>query len=849
MRRRRSRASEPREAGGVSGWAVGILVVLVMGVALAVMLLRPGVGYRTHLLEFASTDYSEFLGHGPRAAAVPMQRGLVPGEGFSLEIEFQEATALPRQNLRSIDLMFDVRRAGDVLSEEKARTRILRGELRNLESGRAWVARRGAGLRTESLVEFLELKDSSVAGLMPEGVAGTNALHRWRLSLWTADPVDVAVRCHLIRPLEGAPPVTIGKLATKVGSRGGSERWAFPHGRYTTWFEEGDGPRRRVELLGLAWGREGVGWLLGWVTVAVLAAGTGAGLLSARVAGGEVPGPRWVRTMVATGLAFFGMGLLPLLFTPPYLGVDEPTHTLTSHVWLGDEPALKSAWEFGKRTHYSRLLFHPGQKWTVADAREPREWFISSPADWNLEPLKRSPTDARLTRATRWFVMTDAPGMQLFRMRLLRLWVVAFGVGLAAGILGRRAPEEPGVHWLGWIFVWVASLGYFGMTVSNYPLLVACYVVLGAFAAAIVNQDRLGWRWMLLLGLAAGLAVHTSLNGIVSVVVPASAVLALALFRPKAEGEMTEGHPEGAVGWAGWGALGAGLLLARVVSTPEYDEAIGKQLGVLVRERLGWPVPPYWVVVVAGCGLLGVVERVMQRFLPLDPGTGRGRGMRWVGGLSLAACLGLLVNAVLPSGQLGMLMEAVPLWEYVPNQGQFLARTDYPAPPDPAPTPGGYAWSALKCFLASWGPGDADFMTSRLFWQTAGFLDTLTPDWVRWFLTTVLGLGLALQLWRVSNRSNRVRFGRLMLVLVGVVAVVVLLAVGARVSVASPSLHGRYLLGVYIMVLPLLFSGWKGLLLRWQVRRPVRLTMLLVCPAVVLHLVSGWTMLERYLGS
>lgn len=573
-------------------------------------------------------------------------------------------------------------------------------------------------------------------------------------------------------------------------------------------------------------------------------------MLSARVAGGEVPGPRWVRTMVATGLAFFGMGLLPLLFTPPYLGVDEPTHTLTSHVWLGDEPALKSSWEFGKRTHYSRLLFHPGQKWTVADAREPREWFISSPADWNLEPLKRSPTDARLTRATRWFVMTDAPGMQLFRMRLLRLWVVALGVGLAAGILGRRAPEEPGVQWLGWIFLWVSSLGYYGMTVSNYPLLLACYAVLGAFMAAIVNQDTLGWRWMGVLGLAIGLAVHTSPNGIISAVLPAAGLLALALFRPKPSGDADDaGTAEKAVGWAGWGALGLGMMLVRLVSTPEYDESIGKQFGMVVRERFGLPMPPYWLLVLGACGALGCVEWVMARMLPLDPGGGRGRGMRWVGGLSLAACLGLGVNAVLSSGQLGMLMEAVPLWEYVPNQGHFLARADYPAPPDPAPTPGGYAWSALKCFLASWGPGDADFMTSRLFWQTAGFLDTLTPEWVRWLLTTMLGLGLAMHLWRVSNRSNQVRFGRLTLVVLGVLGVVVLLAVGARVAVASPSLHGRYLIGAYVMALPVLFSGWKGLLLRWQSRRPVRLMLLLVAPAVVLHLVAGATMLDRYLGS
>jgi len=93
-----------------------------------------------------------------------------------------------------------------------------------------------------------------------------------------------------------------------------------------------------------------------------------------------------------------------------------------------------------------------------------------------------------------------------------------------------------------------------------------------------------------------------------------------------------------------------------------------------------------------------------------------------------------------------------------------------------------------------------------------------------------------------------VRFGRLLLFGAALLAAVILLAVGARLSMASPSLHGRYLIGVYVMFIPVAFLGWKGLFLRWEVRRPTRLALMLVVPMLALQLSSVLTMLFRYFG-
>jgi hypothetical protein len=67
-------------------------------------------------------------------------------------------------------------------------------------------------------------------------------------------------------------------------------------------------------------------------------------------------------------------------------------------------------------------------------------------------------------------------------------------------------------------------------------------------------------------------------------------------------------------------------------------------------------------------------------------------------------------------------------------------------------------------------------------------------------------------------------------------------------SLANPSLHGRYLIGVYVMLIPVAFLGWKGWFLRWEVRRPTLLALLLVVPLLGLQLSSVLTMLFRYFG-
>ena len=841
-RRHRRHSDGPeaaRSSGRRSGYFYGFLVLLLFALPFGWVLAGRGVGYQTHLLEHWSTDNPRFLGHGPRARSLPLQRDPIGVDGYPHQIEFVETASLPLAGLRSFDLQLDVRESDDPHSDVRAVTRLERAELRDLDGGGVWKAKPVRRLRTEALVEFMA-PEAPAGGWLPNS-ATSPAHRRWRLELWTQDPVLLGVRCHLTYPVgEGPPPPDPGKWAASVRAEDGKVRWAYPHGRYTSWIE---GERRsRAGLVAALWEKESAAWTWGWLGGATLAVVAGVVLMT------RAPSATSLRAGGALGLVFGGFGLMHLILTPAFLGVDEPVHVMTGQGWMGDGVSVTNSWEYGKQVHYARLFGRAHQKFTDADVNHPHEWFIDSPANWGLRPAERSAVFARLTQATHGWVSGRPPGQQVFRMRLTSLILVSLAVGMAGALLSRGERLEPGKGWLGWCLVMVPALGYFAMNVSNYSLLLAGYVVLGSVCATIVNQDSIRWWVMAGTGLALGIVVQTSLNGVLMALVPMAGLLGLALFRPKLAVETSEEAVEHPVGWLGWLALAGGLLLARVFRAAEFDTVVWLTFGKRLEAILPFPLPPYSVLVLMACATLALIERVATWCCPFNGGDGRGRGMSWVGGLSLAVLVGLLLNAVLPAPQLGMLLEAVPSWEFIPHQENLLPRADLAAPPDPSPSPQAYAWSAVKSFVASWGPGDADFMTSRLFWQACGFLDTLAPEWVRWFLTTLLAGGFAIQLWRIAQRKNRVRFGRLLLFGAALMASVVLLAVGARLSMASPSLHGRYLIGAYVMLIPVAFLGWKGLILRWEVRRPTRLALLLVVPMLALQLSSVLTMLFRYFG-
>jgi hypothetical protein len=822
-----------------------LLALLILGEPLVWLLATAGPDYQTHRMERWSWDDGRFLMYNSRVRSLPMERSKEGADGFQHTVEFVETDGMPRQGLRSVELLFDVRKSDDVMLEEKGVTRLTRGEVSDLDTGEVWHAQPMRRFRTEQMVAFQRPRVSAGVGAGAVPGSSTNLLRRWRVKLWTHDPVHVGVRCHLTVPLGvSAPPAHPGEWAYRVPVSDGQLRWAYPHGRYTTWTE--GKPLSRAEVVGAMWDREGAVWVWGWMGVAMGLLVAGVVSLFRRPEPVVAMGP-W-RAGIGLGMVFGGIGLMQLILHPAFQGSDEPPHVMSWHVLAKDDRSVTTGWEFGKRVHYDRLMGRSHQQITTADVGHPHEFFADGVVNWGLRPLARSTTGARVSQMGRWLVDGEEPAVQVFRMRMVSLAMVTLAVVLAGALLAKGAGVRPGEHWLGWCFVLVPSLGYFAINVSNYPILLSCYVVLGAALASLVNRSDVGWKVMLLMGGALGILVQTSVNGVLMSVVPLLGLVGVALFRFKESAEGETGKEPELVGWRGWTALGVGLMLTRVAASGEYDAGIASSFrGAL--SRVGWAwLPSYWMVVVVGCVGLWLLEGVSVVAMKLWSREGRGKRMVWLEMVALAIVAGLCWNAFWPAPHLGMLMEAVPGWEYLPGQERLLPRIGLPAPPDPSPLPWEYVRSVLASFFSSWGPGDADYMTSTLFWQLDGYLDTLMPGWVRQFLTTLLACGLAVLLWRISERKNWGRLGRLALTLGGLFAALVVLALGSKTSAASPSIHGRYLMGVYVLLIPVAFLGWKGLMVRWESKSPRKIAFVLVVPMLLLQSAGIVTTIYRYFG-
>jgi len=772
-----------------------------------------------------------------------MERRAEVADGFVHTLTFAETDGMPRERLRSIELMFDVRKADDLHSEEKRVTRLARGEVRDLETGQVWTARPIRRFQTEGLVVFERARGQQAAKGEVAVDGSTTGVRGWSVTLWTHDPVSLAVRCHFSGEMpDGMPPSHPGEWAFRVPSTVGKVQWAYPHGQYTTWTE--GKPVSRARVMAAAWDRGGAGWVWGWMALALGITAVGVAGMAGRVESG-VP-VRALRAGLSLGLIFGGTGLLQVVLRPAFQGFDERA---TIQSWLAaaaDETRAAESVGYLQGVHYDRLAGRPHQHLTTADIGRPDDFQVASLGSLGAPPWAESGTAARLSRFLQWWLSGTAPADQVFRLRLVGLMWVSLCVAVAGALLARGPGAQAGEHWLGWCFVMVPSLGHFATGAGTDPVLLGCVVVLGAALASMVNRADQSWRVMLLVGWTLGVLLQTSVVGVLTAVAVAMGLLGQALFRFKDSTGEDSGRPVPSMGATGWGGLALGMVFARVASNDGYRAAIDALVQSEGVRWAGW-VPSYWIWVVAAFGGLWAVERVAIALKWLSR-EGQGRRPLWLQMLALALLLGLLWNNFRSAPRLGMLTEAVPAWEILTGRERLLPPIGLPVPATIIPSPGAYVRSLVESFLASWGPGDADHLTSVLFWQMGGSPETLMPSWIRQCLTTLLVCGLALSLWRISERRNWGRFGRLVMVLAGVAGALILLALGSRNTVASPSFHGRHLLGIYVLLIPLMFLGWKGLMVRWERTSPRKLAFVLVLPMLLVQTAAIVTTIHRYFG-
>ena len=153
-------------------------------------------------------------------------------------------------------------------------------------------------------------------------------------------------------------------------------------------------------------------------------------------------------------------------------------------------------------THLWRIRYNPEEHFRTIDVGQP--YVVDDDQLRPTEVAQRSAVLARLERAVAPLLRGLPAPRVLLALRLLNALVFALAVGVATALAVALVPE-PLPQWLAFPFLFVPSLPFFAMHVSETALLCSIYVLL-AISLAVLFGDGPGSHWAgLPLGLATGL--------------------------------------------------------------------------------------------------------------------------------------------------------------------------------------------------------------------------------------------------------------------------------------------------------------------------------------------------------
>ncbi len=246
-------------------------------------------------------------------------------------------------------------------------------------------------------------------------------------------------------------------------------------------------------------------------------------------------------------------------------------------------------------------------------------------------------------------------------------------------------------------------------------------------------------------------------------------------------------------------------------------------------------VPSYLALVWTVCGLLALLEWICAWLASESTAAFGARVARRAGILSWAILALVVVNLFIPVRQLEALPEAVPHWEFHLGQARAALPADADFAKPPLPSPARYALHAVRAVVSSLGFGRHDYLTEKLFWLAIGSIETSAPDWMFSVLSLFIAIGLVLLFWRIGATENGPRLILVLATLAGLIASLMLTAMGSILSPATPTLHGRYLMGFHVALLLLATVGFKGPVLRLQWRAPNLFAWLCLGSVILIH--------------
>jgi hypothetical protein len=529
---------------------------------------------------------------------------------------------------------------------------------------------------------------------------------------------------------------------------------------------------RRIDLLNYVWQVSATPrWL--WTALALALLLMAAGIVAFPWRADRAGSP------IAAGAAGFcfaaAITLAYIVIVPPFQAPDEPTHFLSSQAADQDVSLTQKVEAWAQLGHLSRIAYHPLEKFRQGNIGHP------VPIPWIpgmvgvLDYEVRTATASRLWRAIR----TAAGPVTIPRALLVvrgvhgLLFAVSVGLACAALVWCTRAPGAA-VAWF--VFLLVPALPFFAMHVAESAVLTPAYVMAAAGALIVFVGGPREHLAGIIIAASAGILFAGARSAL-----PIAPVLFAAMAGRLFVASPSGGRVASRQTLVFWSGMPLGSLVYWIVSTPAYREGWSVRIAGASSSVISLLRSPAAILagatVVALCGVLA--ERYLSRFRT-SLGTSATAG-------SVASIAGRMAAAVICS------LLIYSAWGTLPHSIPVAApRRDY--------TINMFA-TAATIFRVR----DPDVFLAASFWQGFGWLDAMPPLPLTAALGTMTGIAMAVLCWRLGQFRDGRRLAWLALFVCGMGAS--LLAYALSTYTVPVNLHGRYMIGLYLLGLGIAWSG------------------------------------------
>ncbi|MFW5734165.1 MAG: hypothetical protein ACOCWR_03800, partial [Oceanidesulfovibrio sp.] len=481
------------------------------------------------------------------------------------------------------------------------------------------------------------------------------------------------------------------------------------------------------------------------------------------------------------------LALAYAVLVPPFHAPDEPDHFL-SFAQVAELSELESgARELARAGHFERIHFRPWQRFLPQHAAEPYPipWELFKDSDHFHVADSRMESRSALTysfwKAIGPLFHGSSAAEALLILRLINAVLWSFACMAAMLLIEWLAPPDRRCFPLYLLFI--PTLPFFAMHVSNYSHFAQAITVVSGLALALFLRGKRSDASGLLLGLACSLLLLTATSGATMLGLPVMMALGRLLL---AAGDRTVIRRSAATYWFG---LFAGFAPLLFFHGSKELETLGAAL-VKLASSFGAPA-----------GTAGLLDEVLPLTILLAAAAAFGSALE-MGASRLGAAFRRAIDAsAVWTTRVGaaafavlLLLSAFWVFPFLPQRMEAMGTLEYMG-------------LAVRGLLSVFTFREPDMLLSVTFWSGFGWHDAYFAGWVVSLFAGLSGLGLLGAM--VSVFRDPTRSIRLVSIVAGALlaSVLMLYVVSSDLTKEFPNVHGRYLIGVYLLVLSVSWSG------------------------------------------